>query len=149
MPKCKNCGKDLIIDDKDICPYCGENHPFDINNENDQTQFIDEITDLNNQPIYKRRKFNVYITLFLILGIFGAHHFYAKKMVQGFFVLVINALFIVGFGFLLNYVCSFTPELSYLGFVISFGICFIIYLILGLIAMFRHNTLDGEGQVID
>ena len=149
MPKCKNCGKNLIIDDKDICPHCGQNHPFDINNENDQTQFIDEITDLDLKPVYQRRSFKVYITLFLIFGVFGLHHFYAKKPKQGLVLLLINASFIVGFGFLFRYVCGFTENMAYLGWIMSFGICFAIYLVLGLIALVRHNTLDGEGQVID
>lgn len=149
MPKCKNCHKELSIDDKDLCPHCGQYHPFDKNDENDQTQFIDNVSGLGESKIYKRKSFKVYSLLFIFGGMFGLHYFYVKKYKQAITLILIDALFIVGLSLLLNYFFKFGTERYYLGWLIAIGACFIIYVILGLIAMVRHKSLDGEGQVIN
>jgi hypothetical protein len=149
MPKCKNCGHDLTINDKDLCPFCGQPHPFGDGAETqDVTQFVDNVEDISGKKIYKRKKLQIYLILLGSCGVFAAHLFYIDKIKQAIFLLFSNCLFIGGGGYLLTYLFKLPDGLFYLYWIISFGILFLIYIVLSIVAKCTGIVTDNEGQIL-
>ena len=150
MPKCKNCGHDLTIFDKDICPFCGFSHPFDEegNKTDDLTQIIDNIKDKDDIKLYKRKKKNTYVLLLTFLGFFAAHLLYVKRYYQAMYLIVCNLLFVGGAGALLSLIGFLPSSLMYLYWIISFGIIFLVYVVLGILVKFKGSVTDSDGQIL-
>lgn len=145
MPTCKNCGRTIPKSDKDICRYCGTREPFDLvtSETKDITQFIDFDPTINKD--FKRKSKKNYSFLLMFLGIFSAHFFYIKKNVQGIILLISNLVGIGGAGallMLLNFSADFLP----LYWIISFAIFFLVYLIFGLVVLYKGEVVDQEGH---
>lgn len=145
MPKCKNCGRIIPKADKDLCRYCGSREPFDLvtSETKDITQFIDYDPSLNNA--FKRKSLKKYSFLMLFLGIFAAHLFYVKKTKQAIILLISNLIFIGGAGALIM-LGHFSDNFYPLYWIISFGILFLTYLILGVVIMFKGEVVDHDGH---
>lgn len=145
MPKCKNCGRIIPKADKDLCRYCGSREPFDLvtSETKDITQFIDYDPSLNNA--FKRKSLKKYSFLMLFLGIFAAHLFYVKKTKQAIVLLISNLIFIGGAGALIM-LGHFSDNFYPLYWIISFGILFLTYLILGVVIMFKGEVVDHDGH---
>lgn len=145
MPKCKNCGRIIPKADKDLCRYCGSREPFDLvtSETKDITQFIDYDPSLNNA--FKRKSLKKYSFLMLFLGIFAAHLFYVKKAKQAVILLISNLIFIGGAGALIM-LGHFSDNFYPLYWIISFGILFLTYLILGVVIMFKGEVVDHDGH---
>lgn len=145
MPKCKNCGRIIPKADKDLCRYCGSREPFDLvtSETKDITQFIDYDPSLNNA--FKRKSLKKYSFLMLFLGIFAAHLFYVKKTKQAVVLLISNLIFIAGAGALIM-LGHFSDNFYPLYWIISFGILFLTYLILGVVIMFKGEVVDHDGH---
>lgn len=145
MPKCKYCGRIIPKADKDLCRYCGSREPFDLvtSETKDITQFIDYDPSLNNA--FKRKSLKKYSFLMLFLGIFAAHLFYVKKTKQAVILLISNLIFIGGAGALIM-LGHFSDNFYPLYWIISFGILFLTYLILGVVIMFKGEVVDHDGH---
>ena len=145
MPKCKNCGRIIPKADKDLCRYCGSREPFDLvtSETKDITQFIDYDPSLNNA--FKRKSLKKYSFLMFFLGIFAAHLFYVKKTKQAIILLISNLIFIGGAGALIM-LGHFSDNFYPLYWIISFGILFLTYLILGVVIMFKGEVVDHDGH---
>lgn len=124
MPKCKNCGRQISRFDADLCPYCGEEKPFEAGYETqDMTSFVKPIT---GEGELKKSKSKVACGLLcLFLGIFGAHYFYLgfknKGIICSIFALAIaiGGGLILGFSFPDNLALAFVPlEIVYLFFIV-------------------------------
>jgi TM2 domain-containing membrane protein YozV len=148
MPKCKYCGRTIPKADKDLCRYCGSREPFDLvsSETKDITQFIDFDPTLVNQ--FKRKKLKVYSFLTMFLGIFAAHLFYIGKKRNGIILLISNLIFIGGAGALLM-LAHFSDSFYPLYWIISFGILFLVYLIMGIVIMFKGEVVDQDGHQLN
>lgn len=145
MPKCKFCGRTIPKSDKDLCRYCGGREPFDLvtNETKDITQFIDFDPELSG--IFKRKSLKKYSFLMIFLGIFAAHLFYVKKIKAAVILLISNLVFIGGAGALIM-LGHFSDNFYPLYWIISFGILFLVYLILGIIVLFKGEVVDHQGH---
>lgn len=145
MPKCRNCGNTIPVADKDICRYCGTKEPFDLYEQStkDITQFIDFDPELTNK--FKRKSLKKYAFLLMFLGVFSAHFFYIKKVKNALILLFSNLVFIGGVGALLM-LANFSNNFYPLYWIISFGILFIMYLIIGIIVMYKGEVVDRDGH---
>lgn len=151
MPKCKNCGHNLTLYDKDVCPFCGEKNPIEPGKDNtaDITKFVDNADDFSSDKIYKRKKKKIYVILMATLGIFSCHLFYIKRYSQASFLLLCNMLFIGGAGYLLSLCFKFPVDNMYfLYWIISLGIVVIFYIVLSLITLFKGVVTDNDGQIL-
>ena len=81
----------------------------------------------------------------LFLGIFAAHLFYVKKTKQAVVLLISNLIFIAGAGALIM-LGHFSDNFYPLYWIISFGILFLTYLILGVVIMFKGEVVDHDGH---
>ena len=81
----------------------------------------------------------------LFLGIFAAHLFYVKKTKQAIILLISNLIFIGGAGALIM-LGHFSDNFYPLYWIISFGILFLTYLILGVVIMFKGEVVDHDGH---
>lgn len=145
MPKCKHCGRTIPKADKDLCRYCGAREPFDLvtSETKDVTQFIDFDPTLNNK--FKRKSLKKYSFLMMFLGMFASHLFYAKKIKAAVVLLISNLIFIGGAGALVM-LGHFSDDFYPLYWIISFGILFLAYLILGLVVLFKGEVVDHDGH---
>lgn len=145
MPKCRNCGRTIPKADKDICRYCGEREPFDLlsSETQDITQFIDYDPSLSEK--FKRKSLKKYSFLLMLLGIFAAHLFYIKKTKQAVVLLISNLVFIGGAGALLM-LAGFSNNFYPLYWIISFAILFVIYVIVGVVVLFKGEVVDHDGH---
>ena len=148
MPKCKYCGRTIPKADKDLCRYCGAREPFDLitAETKDITQFIDFDPALAGK--FQRKKLKTYSFLTMFLGIFAAHLFYIGKKKQAAILLVSNLVFIGGAGALLM-LTHFSDNFYPLYWIASFGIVFLVYLIMGIVVMFKGEVVDHEGHQLD
>lgn len=148
MPKCRNCGRDIPKSDKDLCRYCGCREPFDLvtSETKDITQFIDFDPSLTGK--FKRKKLKTYAILAIFFGTFAGHLFYLNKIKNALILLVSNLVFIGGVGALLM-LGHFSDNFYPLYWLISFGILFVVYLVLGIVIMYKGEVVDNEGHQLN
>lgn len=150
MLKCKNCNKPLTKFDKDLCPYCGTRNPIDETSTEtvDVTQFIDNVQEIKENKAYKRMSRKVYVILLMTLGIFSAHLFYLKRYSQAMVLLITNGSFIGGCGYVLSILNFLPKDLFFVYWMISLGMIFLIYFIMGLTVAKYGEPVDRAGQVL-
>jgi hypothetical protein len=148
MPKCKYCGRNIPKSDKDLCRYCGSREPFDLitSETKDITQFID--FDPNLSSNFNRKKVKKYSFLAMFLGIFAAHLFYVNKVKQAVILLISNLIFIGGAGALLM-LAHFSDNFYPLYWIISFAFLFVVYVILGVVILFKGEVVDRDGHQLN
>ena len=84
----------------------------------------------------------------MFLGIFAAHLFYINKIKHAVILLISNLIFIGGAGALLM-LTHFSDSFYPLYWIISFGILFIVYLIVGIIVLFKGEVVDRDGHQLN
>lgn len=146
MPKCKYCHGNITKFDKERCPICGALNPLEKNYQetSDITQVIDKIEE-EEKVIYTPHSYKINAILIMFLGIFGADAFYLGFIKKGIIRLIVNIAIIAGlfclFFFLKVY--SFHPYIF--SGLTALGILFVIYLIIGIIFIFKKPIKDANG----
>lgn len=149
MPKCRNCNKEITKFDKDMCPFCGTTHPFDVDNyeTKDITRMIDN-EGFNEKKLFKRKSLLCYSLLCIFLGTFGAHLLYLKKYINAVVIFIFNTFFVVGAGFLLAQLKFFSEDQFYFYFIVSYLINFTLYIIMGIIIYFKGDVVDSNNNAL-
>lgn len=144
MPKCKNCNSRIDRFNKDRCPICGVEFPFDGMNSDtiEITTNIDvDSVETDYRPCRRKELF----LFFCLLGIFGAPYFYLKKVKQGVIQLISNLILIGLMSFLLAY---FTPLDTVSSVLIGVGSMYLLNIVFGAIVIAQPNLKDGNGQFV-
>lgn len=142
MPICKNCHSRIDKFNKDRCPICGIENPFEgVNSDTIEITTSLDVDDFDYNP-KKKSKVLLYS---ILLGFVGMPYFYLYKKKEGIVSCVINLLFIVLAGFLIGY---FTSIEMYLSFIIFFLSDVIINSLIGLYLFKKPNLKDGHGEFV-
>lgn len=142
MPICKNCKSRIDKFNKDRCPICGVENPFE--GVTSDTVEITSSIDVDNLN-YKPRKKKTFLIFSICLGFFGVEFFYIYNKTLGFVSFLTNILVIFLGGFLLGH-------FSILGYLGGFGIfiatMFLVNTIIGLYVFKTPNLKDARGEFI-
>ena len=142
MPTCKNCGSRIDKFNKDRCPICGFENPF---NENGVKTV--EITSNIDEKLsdYHTRKKSTMLVLFILLGFFGVPFFYLHQKKNGFIFLALN-LIAIG---LVSFILAFYAQLMVVAAIlIAFGAMMVVNTISGIILYKTPNLKDGNGEFV-
>lgn len=93
MPTCKNCHSRIDKFNKDRCPICGVEKPF----EGVSSDTVEITTNIDASDLdidYHPRKKKTFFLLFACGGIVGAPFFYIYKKKAGFIYAAINLVFL-------------------------------------------------------
>lgn len=144
MPKCKNCNSRIDRFNKDRCPICGVEFPFD----GMSSETIEITTNIDVDGVetdYRPCRRKELFLFFCLLGIFGAPYFYLKKIKQGVIQLIANVVLIGLMSFLLAYFTSLDTVSSVL---IALGSMYLLNIIFGVVVIMQPNLKDGNGQFV-
>lgn len=142
MPICKNCHSRIDKFNKDRCPICGTEKPFEgVSSDTIEITTSLDVEDLDFNPRSKKKLLVLYITL----GFFGIPHFYLYNKKLGVLSLILNMLFIGLGGFLLG---QFTSIKMYLAFIIVILASLLINSLIGLYLYKKPNLKDGRGEFV-
>lgn len=144
MPVCKNCKKRIDRFNKDRCPICGVEHPFE--GMNSGTIEITTNIDVDNLNIdYHPRNKKRLLLYFCLIGFTGIPFFYQYRKLLGFLQIAFSVAIIVLVSMLL---WAFTPIQSAVCGVIALASVYLLNIIFGLIYCSRPNLKDGRGEFI-
>ncbi|MCQ2802581.1 MAG: TM2 domain-containing protein [Bacilli bacterium] len=142
MPICKNCHSRIDKFNKDRCPICGTEKPFEgVSSDTIEITTSLDVEDLDFNPRSKKKLLVLYITL----GFFGIPQFYLYNKKLGVLSLILNMLFIGLGGFLLG---QFTSIKMYLAFIIVILASLLINSLIGLYLYKKPNLKDGHGEFV-
>ena len=146
MPSCRNCGARLSKFDKDLCPVCGQVHPFEgVNSETiDITSQIDISGFSEGQKVVRHRK--TMLLFGLLIGFTGMMFFYLKKKKEAILWLSLNLVLLAGSFLLLFLLAGLNVGLS---IAIAFSIVYVINIAITLYHFFKANLKDGEGEFVN
>ena len=82
MPTCKNCHSRIDKFNKDRCPICGVERPFE-GVSSDTVEVTSRIDSGDVKIDYHPRKRKTLLTLFVLCGFLGIPFFYLRKHVAG------------------------------------------------------------------
>lgn len=142
MPVCKNCGSRIDKFNKDRCPICGYENPF-----NEDGVKTVEITSNIDEKLsdYNPKKKNTMLILFIVAGFFGIPFFYIKQIKSGLILLLIN---MVAIG-LVSFILAFYAKMPvYAAILIGFGMMLLVNSIAGIVLYRTPNLKDGDGEFI-
>ena len=144
MPICKNCKKRIERFNKDRCPICGVENPF----EGVSSDTVEITTNIDVDSVgvdYNPRKKKKMLLFFCLIGITGIPFFYLHRKLLGF--LQIFCSLAIAF--------SIAPALAYCTSIYSFacgaiglGATYIVNIIIGLIMYSTPNLKDGDGEFV-
>lgn len=141
MPVCKQCHSRIDKFNKDRCPICGVEHPF----EGVSSDTIEITTNINVENVdvnFHPKKKSTLLALFITFGIFGVPFFYIYKKKVGLIYALINVLLLGGLIALLILLTSLNHALVI--FLTIFVFVFINFLV-GLYFYCKPNLKDGHG----
>ena len=142
MPICKNCKSRIDKFNKDRCPICGVENPFE--GVTSDTIEITSSIDVDNMNFNPRKK-KVFLLYSMLLGFFGVQFFYLYKTKLAIISSSTNIVVIVLGGFLLGYFTTFGYGA---GFGIFIALMFLINTLVGLYVFKKPNLKDGRGEFI-
>ena len=144
MPICKNCKKRIERFNKDRCPICGVEHPFE-GMSSDTIEITTNIDTDKYNTDYRPCKKKKLLTLFLALGFLGVPFFYIHKKKAGFIYLLANLVLIAAITLIFALVVHL-----FIVFALLIAVAFIYLLnaIIGLIIYYQPNLKDGNGEFI-
>ena len=145
MPVCRNCKKRIERFNKDRCPICGIEHPFEgVSSDTIEITTnidVDKVDQNYYRPCRKRELF----MFFALLGVFGAPFFYLKKNKEGIIQFISNIICISLMSFLLAY---FTVLSVGYAILISVGSMYLLNIIFGVVVVSQPNLKDGKGEFV-
>ena len=144
MPICKKCHSRIDKFNKDRCPICGVENPFE--GVTSDTIEITSTIDTDNLNIdYHPRKKSTLFALFACLGIFGVPFFYIYKkgigLIYCFSNLVLIAITIILLTFL-------TPLDTWVSVLLPIIFFVFVNVLVGLYFYNKPNLKDGRGVFI-
>lgn len=142
MPICKNCHSRIDKFNKDRCPICGAENPFE--GVSSDTIEITTSLDVDDFDFNPRKKKQV-LLYSILLGYIGMPFFYLYYKKVGIFSLILNLFFIFAVGFLVGY---FTELKIYISFIIFFFGSVLINSLIGLFLFKKPNLKDGHGEFV-
>ncbi len=145
MPNCRNCNSRIDKFNKDRCPICGIEHPFE--GVNSDTVEITTNIDTSSLGIeYHPRKRKTAFVYSVIGGICGLPFFYLYRKNLGIISLIINVI-VLALGISLTSVfSSIHPALVVLIFL---GGLIVLHSLLGLYFLYKPNLKDGHGDFLE
>ena len=144
MPICKNCKTRIERFNKDRCPFCGVEKPFEgMSSDTVEITTNIDVGDINVD--YHPRKKKTLFILFVTLGIFGVPFFYLHKALVGVLYGLLNLALIAGCSFLLYY---FTPASLWISIILFVVVMTLINSLVGLIFNGKSNLKDGRGEFV-
>ena len=144
MPICKNCNKRIERFNKDRCPYCGVEKPFE-GVKSDTVEITTTIdTDSLNLDYHPKTKKKL-LLFFLLIGFTGIPFFYLHRKALGFIQIAISVSIFVLVSVLL---WNFTPIYSALCGLIGLATIYLINIIWGIAYTRIPNLKDGQGEFI-
>jgi len=144
MPICKNCNKRIDRFNKDRCPICGIEKPFEGMSSDtiEITTNIDvDSLEMNYHPRTKKKL----LTLFLSLGFTGLPFFYLYKKALGFASLLFNLALLASIIIILTLVVHLFIAYSIL---IAVAVTYLLNSVLGLYYYNYPNLKDGHGEFV-
>ena len=117
MPICKNCKKRIERFNKDRCPICGVEHPFE-GMSSDTIEITTSIDVENINVDYHPRQKKKMLLLFCLAGITGIPFFYLHKKALGFIQIAWSVIIFSLISFLIWYFTDIPSAVCGL-----FGLC--------------------------
>ena len=145
MPICKNCKKRIERFNKDRCPICGVENPF----EGVKSETIEITTNIDVDNInldYHPRTKKKLLFFFMLIGFTGMPFFYIRRKSLAFTEIAISVSLYVLVSILLWW---FTPIYSFLCGLIALGCIYLVNIIWGLIYTHIPNLKDGQGEFVN
>ncbi len=145
MPKCRKCGTRLTKFEKDRCPVCGIENPFE--GVSSETIEITSQLDVNKEEFkdFHPTKRIIAFTLFTLLGWLGVGFFYTKMKKVALIWLLCNLAIIAGL-FLILY---FSAHMNVIWAILI--PLFIIYgfnIVVAFFYLFKKDLKDGNGEFL-
>ncbi|MBR1581647.1 MAG: NINE protein [Bacilli bacterium] len=152
MPKCKHCHSNITKFDKERCPICGGLNPLDgqTSETTDVTQLIETMPEeKKNELNIKQKSKKVASFLLMFLGAFSADEFYLGFIISGIIRIFINILFVAGI-FTALYLLKIIIGQNALLYsaLIAVGSLFLVYIVLGIISLFKTDRKDKNGVLL-
>ena len=144
MPTCKNCHSRIDKFNKDRCPICGVERPFE-GVSSDTVEITTNIDTANLDVDYHPRKKKTLFLLFIGLAIFGVPFFYIYKKKVGFIYATINLVFLGADFALLLTLTSIHPALI---ITLTLLVVIIVNIAIGLYLYNIPNIKDGHGDFL-
>ena len=144
MPVCKNCHKRIERFNKDRCPICGVENPF----EGVKSETVEITTNIDVDSVnvdYHPRTKKKLLLFFLLIGITGMPFFYIHRKKLAFIEIGVSVSIYVLVAVLLWYFTSINSALCGL---IGLGAVYLLNIVFGLLYTFRPNLKDGRGEFI-
>lgn len=142
MPTCKNCHSRIDKFNKDRCPICGVENPFE--GVSSETIEITTNIDIDTKDYHPRKK-KTLLLYFITLGFFGVPFFYMYQKKMGLYYMLINLVSITLIGFFFG----FYAKMNYLvAYVIAISVLLVLNSAMGLYYFFAKNLKDGRGEFI-
>ena len=143
MPYCKNCHSRIDRFDKDRCPICGVEKPF----EGVSSDTVEITTNIDTSGLnidYHPRKRFTFLLLFLV-GFTGAPMFYIYKIKAAILFIIFNLLFIGGTITALILLTPLHPAISIISII---ALDILINFLVGLSIYNQPNLKDGRGDFL-
>ncbi len=144
MPICKNCKKRIDRFNKDRCPICGVEKPF----EGMSSDTVEITTNIDVDSVgsdYHPCNKKKILMLFCLCGLTGIPFFYIHKKVLGFIEIACSLSIIVLISLLLWH---FTAIPSAVCGLIGIATVYVINIVIGLVFYNTPNLKDGNGEFI-
>ena len=142
MPICKNCGSRIDKFNKDRCPICGIENPFD--GVTSETVEVTTSIDVDSKDYHPKKK-STLLLLFILTGYFGVPYFYLNMKKIGIYYTILN---LAGIG-LIGFILSFYAFNNFLyGYLVAFAIFVVLNFLVGLYYYFLPNFKDGNGDFL-
>lgn len=144
MPICKNCKKRIERFNKDRCPICGVEHPFE--GMSSDTVEITTNIDVDNIDVdFHPRKKSKMLLFFCLIGLTGIPFFYLYKKKLGFIQIACSVSVYIAISLILYFLTDIPSALCGL---IGLGVIYLLNICLGLGYFFTPNLKDGNGEFV-
>ena len=143
MPICKNCHKRIERFNKDRCPVCGVENPF----EGMNSDTVEITTDINVDNInidYHPRTKSTMLLLFVLVGFTGIPFFYLRRK-KAALLEIIFSLVLCGLGVLFGWLIHLDWVYN---IIIGVALMYFINILTGFIFYFTQNLKDGQGEFV-
>ena len=144
MPICRNCKQRIQRFDKDRCPRCGIEHPF----EGMSSDTIEVTTNIDTDKYgsdYRPCKKKQLLIWFLIAGFLGIPFFYIHKKKLGLICLLCNLALITAITLVFTFAVYLFVVYS---LIIALVIAYLMNALIGVIIYYQPNLKDGNGEFI-
>ncbi|MBO6280653.1 MAG: TM2 domain-containing protein [Bacilli bacterium] len=145
MPICKKCHSRIDKFNKDRCPICGAENPFD-GVSSDTIEITTNINTANVETEFNPKKKSILLALFISLGIFGIPFFYINKIKTGIIYALANISLLVALIVLLIFL---SPLDHWVIILVSLLLFIFVNSLTGLYFYNKDNLKDGRGVFLN